>query len=163
MSICSNQYIYHETNIRKIYLAYKHSRNKCILWQDYFELGKRAYIAGRLKEALWSTDQALRYLDKKDRVSEMQLKTLKGSVLRKMNRVEEAIIELREIIFFGSNSRSEKIQKERQKAHMQLIHAYYAKTGSKSSQDVTYLLSLFKSRYPQSPYLKLINNWEGAK
>ena len=163
MSICSNKYIYHETNIRNIYLAYKNSRKKCILWQDYFELGKRAYIAGRLKEALWSTDQALGHLNKKDHVSEIQLKTLKGSVLRKMNRVEEAIIVLREIIFFGGDSRSEKIQKEKQKAHMQLIHAYYSKTGSKDSQDVTYLLSLFKSRYPQSRYLKLINNWESTK
>ncbi len=80
-----------------------------------------------------------------------------------MGRLEEAIIVLRKVVFFDYSLSSQKNLKEQQKIHLQLLQTYYTKKKSKKSQDVIYLIALFKKRYPKSNYLNLIKNWELKK
>ncbi len=80
-----------------------------------------------------------------------------------MNRFEEAIIILRKVVFGDYASGSKKVLEEKEKAHLQLIQAYYAKTKSKNSRDVVYLISLFENKYPKSNYLKLLQDWRSKK
>ena len=159
-NICSSNYLKSQRNIRKIYLQYKFKGQKCLSWQAYLQLGKRAYLAGRLKEALWSANSGLQGLSGKRGISSVKLSLLRGSVLREMNRIEEAITILREIVFLDDSRDTRKMIAEQEKAHLQLIQAYYAKTESKMSQDVIYLITLFKNRYPKSKYLNLLQKWK---
>ena len=160
-TICSNQYIKNEKNIRTIYLNYKFKGKRCLSWKAYFQLGQRAYIGGKLKEALWSVNLGLQNLSKKQGILVAKFKSLKGSILREMNRFEEAIIILREVVFEDNVPDSKTMIKE--KSHLQLIQTYYAKTEFKTSQDVAYLITLFRNRYPKSKYLKLLQNWQSKK
>ena len=160
-TICSNQYIKNEKNIRTIYLNYKFKGKRCLSWKAYFQLGQRAYVGGKLKEALWSVNFGLQNLSEKQGTLVTKFKSLKGSILREMNRFEEAIIILREVVFEDNVTGSKTTIKE--KAHLQLIQTYYVKTAFKTSQDVAYLITLFRNRYPKSKYLKLLQNWQSKK
>ena len=174
-NICSFDYIKKEENIRKVYLSYRMNSKNCLSAWHLYKLGERAYLAGRLSEALWSTKKALQKISNKNSLFILKLKNLKGSIFREMNRIEEAIIILRKIVFFDMDnlnnlgsfdkrnySKKKKLallELEQQKALLQLIYAYYEKTGSKESNDVKYLVNLFKGRYKNGTYMSLLSKW----
>ena len=154
-----------EKNLRKVYLQLKYMPKNCLDSRTLLNLSKRSLLAGRFAEALWASQKGLEILNTNGNiVIESELKLIQGSILREMNRLEEAIIVLKNVIREKNTKSSYRYRKNlklnRQKAFLQLIYTYYNKTGSKRSSDVNYLINSFRNIYPESPYLNLLEDWK---
>ena len=165
-NICTKPDFISEKNLRKVYLKLKYMHKGCLDSKILLNLGKRSSLAGRLSEALWASEKGLEILQANQSISiSVELRLLQGSILREMNRLEEAIIVLKSVISqkYGAISyrKKEEIRLNQEKAFLQLIYTYYSKTGSKTSKDVSYLINSFRNTYPNSQYLELVNNWRG--
>ena len=154
-----------EKDLRKIYLRLRYTAKTCLDHKVLLELTRRASLAGRLSEALWASKKGLEILNQnKNILVLLEFQLLQGSIFRKMNRLEEAIIVLRDVIRRkspGGTSRQKKqIRLQQERAFLQLIYTYYNKTGSKESADVNYLINSFTSLHPDSRYLSLVHRWK---
>ena len=154
-----------EKDMRKIYLRLRYTAKTCLDHKILLDLSRRASLAGRLTEALWASKKGLEILNQNQNILILlEFKLLQGSIFRKMNRLEEAIIVLRDVLHQknpgGVYRQKKQVKLQQERAFLQLIYTYYNKTGSKKSSDVNYLVNSFENLHPNSRYLPLVHHWK---
>ena len=154
---CSGDFIATEKSLFKIYMTLRKNSAKCpYTGIDFLNYGTRAYLAGRYGESLWATEHGM--AQKNPESVKMQLIYTRGLAFLGRGRNEEAITTLQEIAMQKGEVSGAQLE-TRQRAHLALIKAYYARSGDKNDDNVLFLARLFRERYPQSRYLPVLDKW----
>lgn len=154
---CSGDFINTEKNLFKIYQKLQKNHSRCkYSGKTFLNYAQRAYLAGRYGESLRAVEYGIS--QKNPHSIQMQLRYMQGLAFLGRGRNEEAISSLKKVAMKKSPVAAKELE-TRQRAHLALIEAYYAKSNNKNDKNVQFLTHLFRRRYPQSRYLPILEKW----